>query len=83
MINATYRFGLDLDDNGRFSTVTCLPENTFAIESSNVTLILARRGNTHVPLASNLLSLDNKFQPYTFQTHAGIVTSNDRQNTGW
>lgn len=48
-----------------------MPENTFAIESSNVTLILGRRGNSHVPLSSNILSVDNKLQPYTFQTHAG------------
>lgn len=67
------RYGLFLDDkNLRDATVNCLPENSFAIESSNATLILARRGNSHVPLDSELISLDNKLQPYTFQTHAGM-----------
>ena len=71
-----HRYGLDLDENGRFARVTCLPENNYAIESSNVTLILARRGNAYAPMDSNLLSLDNKFQPYTFQTHAGTTKTN-------
>ena len=60
------------EDNFREATVSCRPENTFAIESADATLILGRRGNSHIPLDSELLSIDNKLQPYVFQTHAGM-----------
>ena len=50
------------EDNFREATVSCRPENTFAIESADATLILGRRGNSHIPLDSELLSIDNKLQ---------------------
>ena len=69
-----YSYGSTLDeDNLRDATVSCRPENTFAIESSDATVILGRRGNSLIPLDSELLSLDNKLKPYAFQTHAGTV----------
>ena len=69
-----YSYGSTLDEvNLRVATVSCRPENTFAIESADATVILGKRGNSHIPLNSELMSLDNKLQPYAFQTYAGTV----------
>ena len=70
----SYSYGSTLDeDNLREATVSCQPENSFAIESSDATVILGKRGNSLIPLDSELLSIDNKLQPYAFQTYAGTV----------
>ena len=46
------------------------------IESLNATVVLQKRGRSEVRHVDQIIALDNKFQPYNFQTHAGEMKCN-------
>ena len=71
----THRYNSSLEEDGRYAQVTCRP-TVRTIESLNATVVLQKRGRSEVRHVDQIIALDNKFQPYNFQTHAGEMKYN-------
>jgi len=61
----------ELNDNGQYGRIECLPSTGYNVGAMNVTLITEDRGASIVDTAYPLVSFDNKLRPYHIVTHAG------------
>lgn len=60
--------------SARRGIVACLTNTTNIIDSMNVSLTLEERGSSFIPLNRYIVGIDNQLRPYSYQTHADILS---------